>query len=635
MKSIKYSVRLVIVFYFLFSVSSNAQKKEISVSAARKAFNQFDLKGSRDIYHQIGHNQSFSVEDRVTALQNLANQDWKIYQSSHNALKRLSEATKLKLNSSVSYQISGQIRMEEGKYESALIDVDSARKMAKTDLDLLNARILYGDIIYHQNVALTAKGGQLNNADLSAASAALKKVLEQQPGKQHAADLLIGISLMLRNGPDLMSGIKSYYFITDERQINPTLVNAYEKMQQVAKKWTKTELNLSDERDLIISLSDTKFFEYASFYALHLSRYSSQQLYSDPLLSEILHYAGFIKRIETINNRFYPEIAKGRTNYDSAYHKAVNLAAMQLWAQLGHQDKYAETAFFEKIKRRFGADGYIGTTVNYYSMLFGHIVHDEIKMIKQYSYEANFRYVAIDRLISQDYTSWYGATNVGGWGNDSTIVQIRKAYLNDPYQRLNWVINAEEKQKMRKRIEETERKDSLQCAQDEYLEPLSLVLKIKFNESEIIMDSLRKTGLDHTSLYLAFIAENIRLSVESTIFAHEGRHAIDQLYFKEKFAKMSDDERELRAKLSEVIFSSKPKLALTGSILGSGLNDETNHGKANSRYRKIIVDWMKLHRKEIRHLDYSKPMLMQLELLTNEQLRKLSIQADPLATSQR
>lgn len=635
MKSIRYSVRLVIVFYFLFSVSSNAQKKEISVSAAKKAYNQFDLKGSRDIYHQIGHNKFFSVEERVTALQNLANQDWKIYQSSRNALKRLSEATKLKLNSSASYQMSGQIRMEEGKYESALIDVDSARKWAKTDLDLLNARILYGDIIYHQNVALTAKGGQLNKADLSAASAALKKVLEQQPGKQHAAELLIGISLMLRNGPDLMSGVKSYYFITNEKQINPALGNGYGKMQQVAKKWTEGALNLSDERDLIISLSEAKFFEYASFYALHLSKYSSQQLHSDPLLSEILHYASFIKRIATINNRFYPEIARGRTNYDSAYHKAVNITAMQLWAQLGHQDKYVETAFFEEIKRRFGADGYIGTTVNYYSMLSGHIVHDEMKTIKQYSYEANFRYVAIDRLISQDYTSWYGATNVGGWGNDSTIVQIRKAYLNDPYQRLNWVINAEEKQKMRKRIEETERKDSLQCAQDEYLEPLSLVLRIKFNESEEIMDSLIKTGLDHTSLYLAFIAENIRLSVESTIFAHEGRHAIDQLYFKEEFAKMSDDERELRAKLSEVIFSSKPKLALTGSILGSGLNDETNHGKANSRYRKIIVDWMKLHGTEIKHLDSSKPMLMQLELLTNEQLRKLSIQADPLATSQK
>lgn len=224
----------------------------------------------------------------------------------------MSEAVKLKTHSSASYQISGQIRMEEGRYETALIDVDSARKMAKTDNDLLNARILYGVIIYHRNVALIAKSGQLNNADLIAASAALKKVLEQQPGKQHAAELLIGISLMLRNGPDLMSGIKSYYFITDEKQINRALGKGYKKMQQTAKKWTEGGLNLSDERDLIISLSEVKFFEYASFYALHLSKYSGQQLLSDPLLSEILNYASFIKNIAAINNRFLSENCKGK-----------------------------------------------------------------------------------------------------------------------------------------------------------------------------------------------------------------------------------------------------------------------------------------------------------------------------------
>lgn len=128
MKSVKHSVRFIFVFYFLFSGNSNAQKNEVSVSAGEKAYNQFNLKESRNIYQQ------------VTALQNLANQDWKIYQDSRNALARLSEAVKLKFNSSASYQISGQIRMEEGRYETALIDVDSARKMAKTDNDLLNAR---------------------------------------------------------------------------------------------------------------------------------------------------------------------------------------------------------------------------------------------------------------------------------------------------------------------------------------------------------------------------------------------------------------------------------------------------------------------------------------------------------------
>src|SRR5450755_3003853 len=137
---------------------------------------------------------------------------------------------------------------------------------------------------------------------------------------------------------------------------------------------------------------------------------------------------------------------------------------------------------------------------------------------------------------------------------------------------------------------------------------------IKLNASKQLFDSLQKTGLMSNALYLAFISETMRLNVESTVFAHEGRNAIDQLYFKAQFDTMSQDERELRAKYSEIIFSSKPKLALTGSILGGDLDSNTIHGKANLRLRKIIVNWMQLHNKEIGGLDISQPMLMQLYL---------------------
>jgi hypothetical protein len=79
---------------------------------------------------------------------------------------------------------------------------------------------------------------------------------------------------------------------------------------------------------------------------------------------------------------------------------------------------------------------------------------------------------------------------------------------------------------------------------------------------------------------------------------------IDQLYFPKEFKKMSDDERELRAKYSEVIYALDPKVALTCSILGSDLDENTNHGKANKRFRKIIEDWMNEHKTEIKRVFY-------------------------------
>jgi len=68
--------------------------------------------------------------------------------------------------------------------------------------------------------------------------------------------------------------------------------------------------------------------------------------------------------------------------------------------------------------------------------------------------------------------------------------------------------------------------------------------------------------------------------VEATVFAHEGRHALDQHDLPDAFRVMTDDERELRAKLSEVAFASDPKLALTGSVIGARLDESTGHGRA-------------------------------------------------------
>jgi hypothetical protein len=196
---------------------------------------------------------------------------------------------------------------------------------------------------------------------------------------------------------------------------------------------------------------------------------------------------------------------------------------------------------------------------------------------------------------------------------------------------LSWVTDSNAHNQIKRQIAEARKTDFITCRLDKYKEPGFLSLSIKLNASEQLFDSLQKTGLASNGLYLAFISETMGLNVESTVFAHEGRHAIDQRYFKSEFDSMTQDERELRAKYSEIIFSSNSKLALTGSILGGDLDSNTIHGKANYRLRKTIADWMELHSNEIGGLDKSTPMLMQVELLSDQQLRKICLSADPLS----
>jgi hypothetical protein len=90
---------------------------------------------------------------------------------------------------------------------------------------------------------------------------------------------------------------------------------------------------------------------------------------------------------------------------------------------------------------------------------------------------------------------------------------------------------------------------------------------------------------------------------------------------------------EFRAKLSEVAFAPDPKLALAGgSILGDrSVTARNAHSVANLRIRKVLLNWMEAHSSEIRGLDRSRPLLAQLDLMSNEQIVRACREADSMA----
>jgi hypothetical protein len=126
-------------------------------------------------------------------------------------------------------------------------------------------------------------------------------------------------------------------------------------------------------------------------------------------------------------------------------------------------------------------------------------------------------------------------------------------------------------------------------------------------------------------LRMAFINQYEQRTRKSSIFAHEGRHAIDDIF--SGFIWASEDE--FRAKLSEIYFADDPFDALR-AIFAQNIGSGTSHGKANLKVMKGLVKWINGHRKEIRAFDLNRPVLPQLELLTPAQLRLAVKSMDPL-----
>jgi hypothetical protein len=114
--------------------------------------------------------------------------------------------------------------------------------------------------------------------------------------------------------------------------------------------------------------------------------------------------------------------------------------------------------------------------------------------------------------------------------------------------------------------------------------------------------------------------------VESAIFAHEGRHAIDQ----RTGERLTPADLEYRAKLSEIAFAPVPRLALT-AVFQPSAGDRTPHGQADARALRGLEAWMRAHAGEVHGLDPRRPLLPQTPLLSDEQIRAAFRWQDPFA----
>ena len=84
--------------------------------------------------------------------------------------------------------------------------------------------------------------------------------------------------------------------------------------------------------------------------------------------------------------------------------------------------------------------------------------------------------------------------------------------------------------------------------------------------------------------------------------------------------------------VSEFLKQATLFLAIGGGILSRNIGDGTSHGKANQRIMKGLVEWMTENRASIANLDPDIPLLPQLDLLTNDQLKQAFRSLDPMVS---
>lgn len=239
--------------------------------------------------------------------------------------------------------------------------------------------------------------------------------------------------------------------------------------------------------------------------------------------------------------------------------------------------------------------------------------------------------ISLDNIIGNIYPHWYfGFFGVGGWAIENQIIQIRTVPINNnsPLRAFNKLINDKERENWLEQIKEKSIKDISIAVSNPYAILEGLSERLKYQCYSQILDSMKQLNYDERELKIHFLSSVGDLLVNATVYNHEGRHLLDSFIdYPNNTEMFTAEEREFRAKLSEVAFSKYPKLAFAEGILRQ---EDPAHENANKHIIKGVVDWMEKNTKTIKNIDTSRPLLPQLVLLTEEQLVKAIRSFDPL-----
>jgi hypothetical protein len=628
--------------FFYYGCKGDEVRKS-TIETARSAWMQMDLEKSRSTLENVWANTAASVDDRVMAAQMLAIQDWKFFKDYATASERVKQADALGEKRSITWQAMSRVARENGSYPVARDAAIKAVEAAENNSEKRVSQILLARAIHDQAMNELDLGEKPDKESLDDAHRLLTDVLTGEPGHPAASRLLLGISLMRCDGPSALKAWRYFFMIPENDSAPGLLAEPGQVLNQILPKWNGQILSTQDQESLVRAIAGSRFYEYTAMLAADLTKRPGYNITDNPAINEIILYAGFIKKIKQMTDEYYRQLAINNSKWkksrlEKSYQGSLWKEAESFWNQLpfiGKKPEYNSNLFLAEISNRFGAQITMGSSGSYngFVLFMGHRIMDDPIEVEQYGRKAsNLRFIVLESMVSNGYSGWFldGKSIPGGWGTESAIVWIREAYITELFNTWRSVADPQVMEGIEKRIVMETAGDDARARKNPYVFLPGLQQRLWFEGVKQVYTAMKEKGYKGKELCIAFVAEYLRQKLEFSIYAHEGRHCIDKIFYSDEFKKWTY-EAEFRAKLSQIVFTSNPRLAIASGVISQDIGNNSQHGKANEIIMKTIVQWMEKHTGEIIGIETSRPMLPQFDLLSDDQIKAIFIEADPMA----
>ena len=516
---------------------------------------------------------------------------------------------------------------ERARMETHLGNFDAARTAALQSLaaarsasERRRAAIAFATAVVGQALAAKLDGstGMPGRKHILEALELVRPIVTAEPGTLVPSRLQVGLALLAGDGRAALQGWRSYFRLSPSSPPGSVLAKPSTELSALLPRWTIARTAATGR--VVAALAASRFFDEAVLAA--------PTSHPTSLERQTLAYARFAWRARRITDEYYRLTALGRGDWDVCQARLFAEAAA-LWPEIRPEaaTDFSPEAFGRVVDARFGALINIGETAGYRDLHMGHRVVDEEREVTQYGRRAKVRFVALDSLVSNGFQSWAwdGRAEHGGWASDNLIVQVRPAYADGPLDAWRAITDPDDRAERARRVSADSAGDDARAAANPSAYLPGLAGRLRTQGMERMLSGLRARGLAGESLRIAFLAAYEHAEIESTIFAHEGRHAIDKT-LGESF---TGADLEFRAKISQIVFAPEPRLAL-GGIIDANIGDSSPHGQANERVMKGLVAWMSAHAADVTALDRSRPLLPQFDRLTDDQIRAAFGSLDPM-----
>ncbi|HEY0114978.1 MAG TPA: hypothetical protein VGB54_04595 [Allosphingosinicella sp.] len=285
------------------------------------------------------------------------------------------------------------------------------------------------------------------------------------------------------------------------------------------------------------------------------------------------------------------------------------------------------------LRDAYGLYGTAGRTGGFPSIHLGHIVQNERRTVEQYGHRADVGFIAVDNMLANGFQSWLwdGSAAAGGWTEDGpVIVQVRPEYTSSPLRAWRVFQGGRARADLAARQAQRATADLAALSGRDAATLAGLADRLQLQVIDQIGTRARSLAGGGGDLRRSFLEEYWRATLQHSILVHEGRHAIDRTLVA-GLAPLDGDNLEYRAKLSELALSDYPRLALY-NMVGAGVGDGTDHGNANAQVVRGYASWIAANRSQVAGFDASLPPAVQMDRLSDDQMRAIARSLDPIAS---